>query len=249
MKKTLKNTLKGAAIVSLALAAVSSAQAYQSLGGTYTQGDLLAGFTTGSGNDLIVNLGLESSLAVGQAWDLSSLLTANLATAANVQFGVFGDSAGPNKVYTTITGTTLPNHFGTSNPNSATAFNGINTALGSSSSGLAGLLGGNSSASVGYTATGVASWYSQTYGGGNSACLITKLGYSPDGNAGETPLSFYAVSQGTSGAITQIGNWNLSSSGILTFEAVPEPGTCGLVALGGGFLMLVGRNKLGRKQS
>ena len=82
MKNSLNSILKGALLATTAAVAVTSAQAqtpnYVSLAGTYQQGDLLAGFTTGSGNDLIVNLGLASSVLVnGNAWNLTAALAQN----------------------------------------------------------------------------------------------------------------------------------------------------------------------------
>jgi len=111
MKNRLKNTAKGAAIVGLALASVVSAQAQQVLVNSYAQGDLIAGFTTGSGNDLLVNLGPESWLVDGHYWDIASLLSSAgiSATDPNLQFGVVGDSTGPQTVFSTHTGAILPN--------------------------------------------------------------------------------------------------------------------------------------------
>ena len=71
-------------LVAIAVGVVlTSAQA-----ATYN-GDLLIGFTTQSGNDVIYDLGAESSLVNGETWNLSSLLSGyNL---NNVNWGVIGD--------------------------------------------------------------------------------------------------------------------------------------------------------------
>ena len=108
MKKTLKDSLKAALLACLAAVAVSSAQAQQSLTGTFTSSsaDLLAGFTIGSGNDLVLNLGTYSSLADGQYWDITALLGSTpsvLNNLANVQFGVIGTGSGFE--YSTSAGT------------------------------------------------------------------------------------------------------------------------------------------------
>ena len=64
MKTFIKTMLVAAATV----AALSTAQAQT----IYAQGDLLAGFTWGLGNDLIVDLGQASALVNGQQWNVGS---------------------------------------------------------------------------------------------------------------------------------------------------------------------------------
>ena len=58
----------------------------------------MAGFTTGSGNELIVNLGLITSLVNGEQWNLATLLgtgsgNAGFANLNNLNWGVLGISA------------------------------------------------------------------------------------------------------------------------------------------------------------
>src|SRR5450756_181953 len=65
--------------------------------------DLLVGFTKTTGNDLIYDLGAESSLTNGKTWNLSSLLTAGTFTLSTVKWGVVGDQNGTPKVaFTTV---------------------------------------------------------------------------------------------------------------------------------------------------
>jgi hypothetical protein len=66
--------------------------------------DLLVGFTKFTGNDLIYDLGAESSLTNGKTWNLSTLLASY--TLSTVNWGVIGDNKTaqtPNyAVYTTL---------------------------------------------------------------------------------------------------------------------------------------------------
>ena len=101
MKTFIKTMLVAAATV----AALSTAQAQT----IYAQGDLLAGFTWGSGNDLIVDLGQASALVNGQQWNVGALLSAAGQSSVNgVEFGVIGVSAsGATKtIYSTFAGDT-----------------------------------------------------------------------------------------------------------------------------------------------
>jgi len=195
------------------LAAVTSAQAYQPLGGTYAEGDLLVGFTTGADNDLIVDLGPASSaLSNGNQWNLGSLLTGNLAGLNNVSWGVVGCTTGPSQVYTTVAGTTLPNHF-----NNLSVFRTIETALNGLGSDLNGATGyGTPSAS----AAGDGSWYDGTDSVGTQT-FFSNYGNPNDSTASGLPstLNFYTVLQGSSGARTLTGTFSITSAGILTYNA------------------------------
>jgi len=242
MKNTLKNTVKGAAIVSLALAAVASAQAQttlESLASTYVQGDLIAGFTTASGQDLIVNLGSESTLASGQYWNLSSLLPANLSgSLSSAQFGVIGVSgSAPNTAYTTRTGSVLPTTLA-----GLSAFNGVKTPV----DGIGNTyLGSSSSATPTYTASGTTSWYGETVGGG-TATYKNNYG-NPNGQVGEATLDFYSVAQGGT-APTLLDTFTLESNGDLVVSAVPEPATYGMF-VAAGLVIISLRNQFSRKQA
>ena len=107
MKKTLKTAIKGALLTGVAAAAVTSAQAQvQSppFGGAYVSGDFVAGFTTGSGSELIVNLG--NSLVNGEQWNLDTLLTGSTGSGDaglslnGLNWGVIGINGG--KYYATV---------------------------------------------------------------------------------------------------------------------------------------------------
>lgn len=225
----MKNQIKTAVLAAVSVASLATiTHAQQSLGGIYTQGDLLAGFTSGSGNDLVLNLGTESSVQSGQFWDLTSLLGSslpgNLGNPATVEFGVIGDSAGPNTIFTTSAGT--PNHFA-----SQTGFNSVNTAINSAG----GLVGSSGFGTPAETSSGSASWFGQTIGGGTGT-IKNNYG-NPDGLTGQTTVNFYSVAQGTAGAETLMDTFTLSINGsgdeILTVNAVPEPSTTVLASFAG----------------
>src|ERR1700679_3535832 len=94
----MKNLYKVALLAALGLGAIASAQAQFTYGGTpqsgggatYNDSDLILGFTSTSGTDAEFDLGSETSLANGETWNLSSILTSyNLST---VDWGVVGTS-------------------------------------------------------------------------------------------------------------------------------------------------------------
>jgi hypothetical protein len=94
-------------LVAATAVAASTAQAQ------YTQGDLLGGFTYGSGNDVILDLGSYASLVNGEQWNVGALLQSatvgNHASLAGVQFGVLGVApaggpAGTRPIWSTYAG-------------------------------------------------------------------------------------------------------------------------------------------------
>src|SRR5271170_4881090 len=108
MKKIFKSALLAS---SLGLAGITTAQAVS------YNGDLLVGFTEGSGNDAVLDLGAASSLYDGETWDLTSLLTGyNLST---IQWGVIGSTSGtsPREAWSTYDGNALPNNGAWNNLN------------------------------------------------------------------------------------------------------------------------------------
>jgi len=220
-----KQFLGAFAACGILTAVTSSAQVYQPLGGAYAEGDLLVGFTTGADNDLIVNLGAAASvLSNGNQWNLGSLLTGNLAGLNNVSWGIVGCATGPSRVYTTMTGTTLPNHF-----NNLSQFNAIVTALSGLGLDLSDPSGyGTPSASV----AGDGSWYNGT------DIVGTQTFYSNYGNPnGSTAsglpstLDFYTVLQGSSGTRTLNGTFTITSAGILTFNTTSTKPTAGFMGV------------------
>jgi len=246
MKQTLKTTLKGALLAGLAAAAVNSAQAqYAPLGGPYTTGDALAGFTTGSGNELIVNLGSIGSLYSGEEWNLDTLLTGGgFANLNNLNWAVLGSTGLSGSYYSTFQLQT----FG--NPNSGQDIGELTTLFGS---------GGASIGSSGYAVQSTAlaySWANQVSGSGPGSPYATAplsiLGGSPDTTTpGSGSFTFAQDSatwftEGPSGSQQTYG-FSLDNSGELLYGVapVPEPATLSILS-GAGLLLLAFRRRLAR---
>jgi len=232
----MKKTMQIAALAGLALVAVNSARA------TYSQGDLLIGFTGNNGQlaantfDLVVDLGSVSSLAVNQTWDLSSLLTGNLSTLANDKWGVIGVTAGGYDAGTSGYFATYGGSISALNPSEHPTFNAARTDI--STIGVNGIVSGNS----GYLlATDSASWSQQTLGAVNWG------GDFFDPNAtGVTSVNFYSLMES---GVTQNNFFSLNANGVLAFGTVapvPEPSTYFLMS-GGGLLLWAFRRRVASK--
>jgi len=243
----MKNSYKAALLAALGLAAVASANA-----AAYTPGDLLVGFTTASGNDLIFDLGSESSVINGTASyaALDSLLASTYGTSlSGVSWGVIGNTANSltaRTIFTTTVQGTVPNTI-TGNG----AFGKENTvALALAANGPSGAL------TVGQSATPAASsdtsWYTETLNGKLTTDYINA--YENPNVVGATSADFSSVLFDGSDPVL-LGDFTLGSVGsndTFTFTAagssVPEPSTYGLIA-GAGLLIISLRNKFSRKQA
>ena len=84
----MKKLLKTALLIAIGLIGVPTVQAVT----YYTTNDLIIGYTSGSGNDVLYDLGSISALTNGKTWNLSTLLTGR--TLTNQYWGVVGN--GPN---------------------------------------------------------------------------------------------------------------------------------------------------------
>jgi hypothetical protein len=241
-RENMKNTIK-ATLVALAVVGVTSgARAAYS-------GDLLVGFTTTTGNDLVYDLGLFTSLTDGETWNM----TAPIASTSNsgllsssVQWGVIGtkNTGGVRSSWATKVGSAPP-----AIPNTTT-FNNIDL----DTTSMAGSLGVTTTSSPGTFASEDSSsatpnsWNQQTISS-PSAGSYHKVNVNPN-TTGSSTVSFYqTISGGTASSL--VGTFNFdTSSGILTFDAVsvPEPSTYGMFAAAG--VLLVGlRNQFRRKQA
>lgn len=203
-------------VAASALTVVASASA-----ATYN-GDLIVGFTTASGNDLVYDLGSEPSLVNGETWNLNSLLGSSLNT-SSVNWGVIGSNpvGGVNTTFSTTASMDLV-------PNTVprTGYTGIRNAVASVYSLMPAAGQGNSEM---IAATGTTSWntetlnpqipgdYKNAYGDPNSVGYTTEVLWGAD-NASDAPV--------------QIGTFSFDNTGTLTFDSVsvPEPSTYGLFA-------------------
>ena len=197
-------------------------------------GDLLAGFTAQSGNDLIYDLGSASSLTGPQTWDLSALLSGY--DLNSIKWGVIGDKTGtPRTAWTTTVGLTPLSLSGN------TAWASLDTPTKSIYQNFAAAGAGQS---LSIASTDDNSWNQQTISG----TLNTQYhnAYENPNVMGQVEAAFYQVqANGTDPAL--VGIFTLSSPGILTF-AVPEPSTFSLLA-GAGLLGALWRGRFGRKQA
>jgi hypothetical protein len=203
MKRLLNLTLLPVAVALWSF--VSSATA-----STAYNGDLIIGFTAGSGNDLIYDLGPVSALANGKTWSLGSLLSGYDLTI--LHWGVVGNTlngiagAQDNSVYTTTTSSTVtPNRLNQS---------GYNAVYGQVRNmyGLFPAAGAGQHVSVSSTLAN--GWYSQTF----SPTLPTqyKNAYEDPNVSGIASAALWAVD--TQGAATKLlGSFSLTANGMVAY--------------------------------
>jgi len=210
MKKT--SILKGAVFAGITAAAASSAQA-QIATSPYVGGDAIVCFTSNSGNDLIVNLGLESSLYIGESWSLGSLLTGNLTLGANTPtWAVLAEDA--NNIYTTTP-------HGAAAPNAVGDFNGTAGAVDS--------IGFNISTASGTAnpSASSANSFSQQNNPFNASSTVLANIYGVTGGAWsstKTVQDFWAADQfGDNPSTAGLYTFTLAANGTLTYGAVSQP--------------------------
>lgn len=235
----MKQLYKAALLAALGLASVSAVQAQ-----SYTPGDLIVGFTTGGGNDLLYDLGQASALYNGETFSgLSSLLSSD--TLSSLSWGVLGMSANsgsPRTAYTTtavgITPTTI---------NGASKFSTLdNNFLAIVENDFSSTPSAGSSATVSASAT--TSWYTET---DNSSPGNTYINNYENPNVTGVGSDSFSQVLNNNTAPTLLGGFTLGADDSFTYNtvsAVPEPTTYGMLA-GAGLLMLSFRNQLHRKQA
>jgi hypothetical protein len=230
MKKRNRNALL--LLAATAVSAIASVQA-----ATYN-GDLLIGFTSQSGNDLIYDIGNASTLTSVQQWDHSSALSGyNLST---VQWGVVGSQriSTIGNLWATTSGATvaltLPGNPQWAGPNTSVASMGsqfVTLGLGNSVTPPSGGTGSDNS------------WNVQTITGSLTTDYINN--YVSPNNTGLATANFYHVVADNSAA-TLMGTISLAANGTVTFTPVPEPTTLTLFT-GLGVLAFSFRRQFSRK--
>jgi hypothetical protein len=185
--------------------ALASAQA-----STIYNGDLLVGFTTQSGNDLIYDLGATSSLTNGKTWNLSSLLTGYNLNVVN--WGVIGDKniSGFRTAWMTTDGTYAP----TPVP-STTAWANIDTATATMYQFFP-AAGAGQYESI--NSADSSSWNQETINGLGSPSSYISVKANPNVAGLTSATLFSMVANGS--AVTNLGTFTLSSGGTLTFNVV-----------------------------
>jgi hypothetical protein len=207
----MKETCKIALLIALGCASNLSTHAQ-----TAYNNDLIVGFTTGSGNDVVYDLGSPASLTNGETWNLSSLISGF--TLSSTRWGVIG-SKGPvtggaslnnqRFVYTTSL-TTPPNVTGKA------AWTAVDTTAMPYSYQYFPAAGAGNSLTI--AATDPASWFTLTTVDGGSTQGF-QANYADPNVYGAIAVGFYQA-VAIDSTPTNIGTFTLSASKILTYNVV-----------------------------
>jgi hypothetical protein len=248
----MKHIYQAALVAAIGLANIPAAHA-----AAYTSGDLLIGFTSTSGNDLIYDLGSASSLYNGETWSgLTSLLLADVnnasgfgasATLGNLYWGVIGNgpnSGTPRTFYTTTIVGQIP-----SSVTGNSAFGKLNTAATAlAGNGPGGALTVGQSATMAASVSGNSSWISWNTETLNGALTTDYINAYENPNVLGVTSSDFSTGLNDGSTPTLTGQFTLGSDGSLTFNAVPEPSTYSLLA-GAGILAVILRARRNRAQA
>jgi hypothetical protein len=244
MKTSIKTTILAMAGMALMIDAAHA---------QYSAGDLIVGFTSGSGNDVVYDLGKFSTFTDGESWNLLASLKSTPGSYANLNglnWGVVGaQSTGLSSTLKTVY-STVPHGQSTvpvSIPNTTT-YNGIATSVNTIgqfiTAGPAGIDVSSDAASWnGETIVGGSGTYFNNYG---SATLNNPNSTTPANFTSGSVIEDLYGTKANNSTSALLGTLTFDSTGTLTFSAVavPEPSTYGVLA-GLGLLALCVRRQLG----
>jgi hypothetical protein len=230
----MKKTILSAVLVASITAGAWSIQAQ-----TTYNGDLIIGFTGGgSASDFEYDLGSAASLTSGQTWNLGGSLGGfNL---ANTSWGVVGSifpAGGIRTGYITANTGTTPNRI-----LSSANWSAINNADSTIYSLFPAAGAGNSTT---VNQSDPASWNQQTINGSGTTTFHNAWQDPNHFPAGTGSMDFFSALANNT-APNLLGTFSLDGAGTITFTAVPEPGSYGLVA-GLGLLAFCIRRSILRK--
>jgi hypothetical protein len=239
--KTTKNTLVAALAIGSLWVANASAQTF------YNSGDVLLGIQNGSGNNVIMDLGSYTTFTTASSaftidtTSLTAQLTAASIPLNNLRFSIFGYiSSTPSDP---LNNTLFATHF----IGDTYWSGGAQNAQGIGASRIDGIGAGyNDFLSSGNAATVPATYlysgdssYTKGVTGANGSANLNYFPGSVEVSltpaASVTAVDFLEIfpSTGSSPSSTQWkGFFSLSSSGVLTFDPVPEPSTFALMGMG-----------------
>ena len=228
----------------IALVGVASANAALT---TYTSGDIIIGFTqAGNANCYEVNIGSASNFMTLNTWsyqlntvDLSNIFGSGWANDGTVTFGLAGAGTSTlSAVLGQVKGTTwvsAPSGSawttgGGGQNQAAQAIIGMTTgsvASGGFKNETINVAGTNA---VEITAGLSNSWTTRSNTGGASFVNYNPTVSASLDSGASVSVAFYQIDNTTS---KDLGNFKLSDSGALTFQAVPEPSTYAMLTMGG----------------
>lgn len=185
-----------------------------SAGAASNNGDLILGFTSGIGNDLMVDIGQASSLTNGKAWNLATplagfdLTTVNWGVIGCLKVGTLGYSWTSASIPVQINGLT---GWGNYNIAIKSVFQNFSPSSGNPTPGT----------QLSWPATDQNSWYAQTVNPSLPSQYFNVIGASassPVDATGLTSASFY-LCMSTNSAPTVLGTFSLGANGVVTFNA------------------------------
>ncbi len=208
-------------------------------------GDLLLGVnsTVGGGKDLLIDLGQFGNLVNGGSLNISAdLAAAGLTTA--LYYGVFAVTDGKIVYATTPTSGKVYNSLNSSQAGIAQGNYLQPLGVGGANIGTLGYDRANgyqTTASGGWiTSSDINSWTTQN----PNVSIAPGFGYNQYGVESAIDSIAYLDQANLGGAgNAQVGRLSLTSAGVLSYTAVPEPSTYALLGLGGLLLVIAYRRK------